>query len=182
MNRAITFIMCDVYEFIQCIYMYLLKIYTFFMYNQVPLVVKRAETICLNSGSSKDITKEISSGKPFKYPSDNSIVKIFYQFSFKDYAMIYHKSSPLKFPPYDLTTFHKRPRPGIASITIENNDFTDILKPYAGPKQNFYTDTENFKGFNFHWTKLHETHNVNVDSDIIVMNTYGVSNSIPYSS
>ena len=174
--------MCDVYEFIQYIYLYLLKIYTFFFYNQVPLVVKSAETICLDSGSSKDITKEISLGKPFKYQSDNSIVKIFYQFSLKDYAMIYHKSSPLQFPPYDLATFHKRPRPGIASITIENNDFTDILKPYAGPKQNFYSDHDRFKVFHFHWTNLHKTHNVNIDSHIIVMNTYGVSHSIPYNS
>ena len=182
MNPAIKFIMCDVYEFIQYVYIYFVKIYTFFMYNQVPLVVKCAETICLDSGSSKNITKEISLGKPIKYLSDNSIVKIFYQFNLQDYAMMYHKSSPLPFPPYELTSFHKRPRPGIATIGIENKDFTEILKPYAGPKQNFYMDNENYKGFNFYWTKLHENHNVSVDSNIIVMNTYGIHRTIPYSS
>lgn len=182
LNQIVEFIMCDMYEIVKIVYEYILAIRVFLRYTHVPLFVTFAETMCLETGEVKIITKEISKGATFKYPSNNSIVRIKYRFDNKDYAMLYHKNHPVPFPPYNLHDFTKRARPGIASITITDENFTELLKPYAGPKQNFYSDINEY-GFNFKWTDLHKQYAAIQDtSEIEIMNSFGNSYKVQYNT
>ena len=148
------FIMYDVFETCKKVMMFFSKVYSFLRYYQSPLVVTNAKTFCLDSGKSKNIAFEVSSGKPFKYISENSIVQIHFQFCNKPYALAYHRRNPLPFPPYELTEFNKRHRPAIVSMMVGGEDLTEELKPYAGPKQNFYSDKDDFAEVTWQWTHL----------------------------
>lgn len=174
--------MCDVYEFVKMTYTILQKFYFFTMYHQIPIVVKKAETLCLDTLQKVDISYEISCGKNFKYASENSIVKIDYFYNTTPYVMIYHKDNPQSFPPYKLSTFTKRVRPGISSILINNKNFTNYLKKFAGPKQNFYSDIEDYSGMNFAWTNLHNHYNISDDAKVEIMNSFGDKRTIFYNA
>ena len=149
--------------------------YALWYYN-VPLSVINAETVSSKTNERLDNSLAFSRGCALKYPDDDSFCKIVYTFQNKTYAMAFHKSNPLQFPPYGLTTFAKTARPGIASIVLLSDgvetDVTEELRQYAGPKMNFYNDLD-YKGLNWEWIELHKKMQVSEDAQIRIMNTRG---------
>ena len=145
--NLLDFVFIDCFETIKTIYAYLFGLYYTIFYYKSPLIVTQAYVKCLENGLTKDISNEISNGSLWKFKSKNYNVYIYYKHlpSHKDYALVYNNSKVINFPPYDYSTYNKRVRPGIISMCINNEDMTNLLTTFAGPKQNFYTDLHDTK-------------------------------------
>jgi hypothetical protein len=140
--------MVDMFEYIMMIYMRILEVYYTLKYYKSPIVVKHAYAQCLDDLThKKTITKEISCGKPWSFKSKDYNVYIYYKHlpTMKDYAIVYNNSAQIKFPPYDYSIFNKKVKPGIIDYYVDNDDYTSLLKEFAGPKQNFYYDLHDTK-------------------------------------
>ena len=181
------YLLSDFFEL--CLKIYKLHILPYFFalwYYNVPLAIISAETISNRTNERLDNSLVMSRGYMPKYPDDDSFCKIAYTFQNVQYIMAYHKKNQLPFPPYYLNTFVQKVKPGIASITLccedKEYDFTEILKKYAGPKQNFYSDKEDYSGLNWEWTELHKQMHISSDAEVRVMNTHGILRSSKYFS
>lgn len=138
------FVMVDVYDVCMMIYFKIISIIYTLYYYKSPLVVTYAYLECLSTKNKKEITNEVANGNKWKFDSDNYNVYIYYKHlpTMKNYAIVYNNKNPVHFPPYAYEVYNARVRPlnKILNIFIDNEDCTNVLKMFAGPKENFYGD------------------------------------------
>jgi len=72
---------------------------------------------------------------------DDDILRIRFKFKNTSYIIQYPHSNPLRFPPYSYATMSSdRTNRRIAFASCDGVNVTEIIKMYAGPLQNFYSD------------------------------------------
>lgn len=107
-----------------------------------------------SSGRTQDITTEIPNKLDFlnlssliytfnKNYHPKSNIEIIYYWQEQIYRIVYDYNDPIIFPPYTIEDLEKKEekyKNGVLFAIYLEQDVTDLIKGYAGPKGNFYED------------------------------------------
>lgn len=137
MNKVIEFVMVDVYEMIQMIYIYIQNVINLVYFHNLTIYIKSVYK--KTSTEIEEITNDYITGMKTE---EDSLIYINWIFENKEYNMLYKASEPIEFPPHSFQAMKKRPKRKLISLFINGKEEPPSRAKYiiqfAGPLHDFY--------------------------------------------
>ena len=143
MNRIVTFVMCDLYNFVALCIVYIVSLYRKVMNIPLPITL---QSVCNSKG--ENITKAYLTSKHWNKNIDSTDVLHFtWTYDNNVYKYACTVDNMIEFPPYTIEQLRNTKPKKIVSISVDNDvQYFETLRAYAGPMHNFYN-----KCFDVRW-------------------------------
>ena len=134
------FIMSDVYNFMKSIYQWM-KVAKDTLFNEYAVPYKLVSVKVHQGDSVHDITKEYASGIKCLDKFSDYVAHVTWKYKNNEYRYAFQDGDVIEFPPYTFEEMNQKPLTRVMSISVNDDpNHYDILRSYAGPKHNFYSD------------------------------------------